>query len=129
MSRLRDGSRRGSCGAGLTAVPFLAGLGAGAVLALLSGARSLSDLLFCAGSGFLIAALVRTLSNLRMFASFSWGTRMLKRLFTGEARSGREETEDYARYRAGLGGHRDAPLLWAAAVILLALAALTAWFA
>ena len=32
MSRLRGGSRRGSCGAGLTAVPFLAGLGAGAVL-------------------------------------------------------------------------------------------------
>ena len=120
MSRLRGGSRRGSCGAGLTAVPFLAGLGAGAVLALLSGARSLSDLLFCAGSGFLIAALVRTLSNLRMFASFSWGTRMLKRLFTGEARSGREETEDYAAYRGSLGGHADAvPLLIASAVLMV----------
>ncbi|MBR1408598.1 MAG: DUF3899 domain-containing protein [Clostridia bacterium] len=131
MSGQRFNPRRGNqTGRPLSPFPFAAGLAIGLALLLLSGAKGgLSDVFFCLGSGMLLAALLRTLSNLRAFASFSWGVRMVKRLFRGEAKSGREETEDYARYRESLGGHADAPLLWIAAALLLALAALTARFA
>ena len=91
-----------------------------------TGGRPLSDFAFCLGSGALIIGLLRMLSNLRAFASFSWGMRFFKRLFRNEARSGRTETEDYARYRSSLGGNRDAPLLLALAVLLFALSWLTA---
>ena len=91
-----------------------------------AGGRPLSDLLFCLGSGSLIVGLLRTLSNLRAFASFSWSMRFFKRLFRNEARSGRTETEDYARYRSSLGGNGDAPLLLASAVLFFALSWLTA---
>lgn len=131
MSGYRFNPNRGPGKRGAPSLfPFVAGLAAGLVLILLSGAKGgFTDVFFCLGSGMLIAALLRTLSNLRAFASFSWGVRMLKRLFRGEAKSGREETEDYARYRDSLGGHADVPFLWIAAAVFLALAALTARFA
>ncbi|MCR4708309.1 MAG: DUF3899 domain-containing protein [Clostridiales bacterium] len=97
---------------------FLAALG--------RGMGTLSDALFCLGSGALIVGVLRLLSNLRAFASFSWGIRFAKRLFRQEARTGREETEDYRAYRESLGGHRDAPWLLALSLLLFALSALTA---
>ena len=114
---------------GISPAPFAAALFLG--LALFFGAGKavgapVSDLLFCLGSGSLLVGLVRLLANLRAFASFSWGMRFFKRLFRNEARSGQAETEDYARYRSSLGGHRDAPLLLAAAMLFFALSALAA---
>ena len=116
---------------GLSPWPFAFGLALGAALFALgrTGGPILSDLLFSLGSGLLIAGLIRLLSNLRAFASFAWGVRMLKRLIAGEARSGREETEDYRRFRAARGGHADAPWLLLAAACLLLLSALAARFA
>lgn len=90
------------------------------------GDKLLSDLLFCVGSGMLLVGLVRLLSNLRAFASFSWGMRFLKRLFRNEARSSRAEADDYAAYRNSLGRHGDAPVLLILALLFFALSALTA---
>ena len=111
--------------------PFAFGLALGAALFFLGRGSGpvLSDLLFSLGSGLLLAGLVRLLSNLRAFASFAWGVRMLKRLVAGEARSGREETEDYRRCRARAGGYADAPWLLIAAACLMLLSALAARFA
>ncbi len=103
----------------LSPAPFVVSLALGLILFVLTGMRSVSDAAFCLGSGALVIGLVRLLSNMKMFASFSWGTRMLKRVFQGRARSGREEAEDYAKYRASLGGHADAPVLLAAALVLI----------
>ena len=95
----------------------------GGILFLVSGDREahpLSDLLFSLGSGAMIVGLVRLLGNLKMFASLSWGTRSLKRIFQNRMRSGREETEDYAAYRNQPGRRADAvPLLIAAVVFIL----------
>ena len=111
----------------LSAVPFGIALALGGLLYWLQRSRGgLSDLLFALGSGMLIVGLCLMLSNLKAFASMRWGTRMLKRLFRGEARTGREETEDYARYRASLGGHDEAVPLLALAGAALLLSALTA---
>ncbi|MBE5807295.1 MAG: DUF3899 domain-containing protein [Clostridiales bacterium] len=88
--------------------------------ARMGGARA-TDLLFCLSNGFLIVGLLRLLSNLKAFASFLWGVRMLKRIFRNDFGTGRQETEDYARYREGMGGHRDVPVLLGAAAILFAL--------
>ena len=103
----------------LSVFPFVIALILGAAVFVLSGMRNLSDAAFCLGSGALVVGLVRLLSNMKMFASLSWGTRMLKRVFFGTARSGAEEADDYARYRASVGGHRDAPVLLAAALVLI----------
>ncbi|MBQ9008304.1 MAG: DUF3899 domain-containing protein [Clostridia bacterium] len=107
--------------------PFVAPLILGGALFVLTGMNGVSDFFFSLGSGFLVFGLIRLLSNLRMFASFAWGVRFLKRLFMGEARDGRTETEDYARYRANMGGHRDAGTLLMVAGILMGTAALTAF--
>ena len=102
-------------------IPYLAALALGILLFLVSGARQghiLSNLLFSLASGALIVGLFRLLGNMKMFASLTWGTRMLRRVFLNRFRSGREETEDYAAYRKSRGGHTDAvPLLIASAVL------------
>ena len=102
-------------------VPYLASLGLGILLFLISGARQehiLSNLLFSLASGALIIGLVRLLGNMKMFASLLWGTRLLKRVFLNTFRSGRVESDDYAAYRSARGGHTDAiPLLIASAVL------------
>lgn len=102
-------------------VPYIAALALGVLLFLASGARqghTLSNLLFSLSSGALIVGLIRLLGNMKMFASLNWGTRLLKRVFLNKARSGREESEDYAAYRSSRGGHADAvPLLIAAAAL------------
>ncbi|MBR1709148.1 MAG: DUF3899 domain-containing protein [Clostridia bacterium] len=82
---------------------------------------AISDALFCLASGCLVVGLCLLLSNLKMFASFTWGIRFLRRIFRGDARTGREETEDYARYREQMGGHPEAAPLLILAVIFLAL--------
>ena len=111
----------------LSLVPFGIAAALGCLLYRLQRARGgLTDLLFALGSGMLIVGLCLLLSNLKAFASMRWGTRMLKRLFRGEARTVREETEDYARYRASLGGHGEAVPMLALAFVLLALSAVTA---
>ncbi len=101
--------------------PYFVALALGILLFLVSGAKQghiLTDLLFSLASGSLIVGLVRLLGNMKMFASLNWGTRFLKRVFLNKARSGREETEEYAAYRSSLGGHADAvPLLIASAVL------------
>lgn len=79
-----------------------------------------SDLLFSLGSGALIVGVIVLLGNLKMFASLSWGTRMLKRIFLNRMRSGREETEDYLAFRSRPASRADAvPLLIASAVFIL----------
>ena len=100
---------------------FALGIGLYALTRLRFGVWSTSDLLFSLSNGFLIVGLIRLLSNLKMFASFLWGVRMLKRIFRNEARSGREETKDYAAYRERMGGHADVPILLGVAVALFAL--------
>ena len=114
-----------------SALPFAAAGGLGILLFALSrpgGMGSLSDFLFCLGSGALLVGLFRLLSNLRAFASFFWGVRFLKRLFRGEARGGREETEDYRLYRESRGGHADAGALLFLSGLLFALSAMAARF-
>ena len=104
--------------------PTAAALLLGLLLFAARGSRGrawLSDLFFSLGSGALLVGLVRLLGNLRMFASLAWGTGLLKRLFRGEARTGRQESEDYARYRNGKSGHEDAPWLLLAAAVLMIL--------
>ena len=101
--------------------PYLLALALGVVLFLASGVRRghiLTDLLFSLSSGALVIGLIRLLGNMKMFASLNWGTRLLKRIFLNQARSGREESEEYAAYRSSRGGHTDAlPLLIACAVL------------
>ena len=101
--------------------PYLLALALGVVLFLASGVRRghiLTDLLFSLSSGALVIGLIRLLGNMKMFASLNWGTRLLKRIFLNQARSGREESEEYAAYRSSRGGHTDAlPLLIASAVL------------
>ncbi len=117
----------------LDRMPFIFAAIAGLLLFLLEVRAGLlstvpiSDFFFAFGSGFLVVGLIRMLSNLRMFASLLWGTRMLKRLFLGQARSGREETEDYAAFRKQMGGHEDAKFLLVTAGILIVLSILTAF--
>ena len=102
-------------------VSYFAAAALGVALHLLSGAErehALSDFLFSLASGALIVGLVRLAGNMKAFASLSWGTRFLKRVFLNRFRTGREETEDYASYRRGVGGHTDAcPLLIASAAL------------
>ena len=102
-------------------IPYLLALALGVALFLASGARQghiLTDLLFSLASGALVIGLIRLLGNMKMFASLNWGTRLLKRVFLNQARSGREESEAYAAYRSSRGGHADAlPLLIASAVL------------
>ncbi len=112
---------------GYSPYPFAVSVFLGAVLFVLTGMHGVSDFFFSVGSGFLLVGLLRLLSNLRMFASFAWGVRFLKRLIVGEARSGRTETEDYAKYRERVGGHRDAGILLILAGILIGTAAVTAF--
>ena len=107
-------------------VPFVIALILGAVLYAGGHMHGISDVFFALGSGFLIVGLIRMLGNLKMFASFNWSFRFIKRLFTGRAGTGREETEDYARYRERLGGHADAKILLILAAILIGLAAVAA---
>ncbi len=105
-------------------MPYFAALALGVILFLASGAQQgnvVSDGLFALASGALIVGLVRTLGNLKMFASLSWGTRLLRRVFVNRARSGREESEDYAAYRRKSGGHADAPALLIASAVLMIL--------
>ena len=109
-------------------IPYLAALALGIVLFFVSGPRRgyvLTDLLFSLASGALIVGLVRLLSNMKMFASMSWGTRLLKRVFLNRAGSAKDESAEYIAYRSSRGGHADAlPLLIAFAVLtLLSLAA------
>lgn len=110
-------------------VPFVIALILGAVLYTGGHMHGISDFFFAMGSGFLIVGLVRVLENLKMFASFGWSFRFIKRIFTGRAGTGREETEDYARYRERLGGHADAKPLLILAGILIGIAAVAAVFA
>lgn len=102
-------------------IPYLVALVLGILLFLVSGTRQehfLPDLLFSLASGALIIGLIRLLGNMKMFASLSWGTRLLKRVFLNKFRSGREESDDYVAYRNSRGGHTDAiPLLIASAVL------------
>ena len=107
--------------------PYIVSFILGAALFVLTGMKGVSDFFFCIGSGFLVVGIVRLLSNLQMFASASWGFRFFKRLIVGEARTGRTETEDYARYRERQGGHRDVGILLALAVGLIGMAAVTAF--
>ena len=82
-------------------VPYIVALALGIILFYVSGRQQ----------GY-------SLSNMKMFASFNWGTRLLKRLFLNQARSGKDESEDYVAYRSSRGGHKDAiPLLVASAVL------------
>ena len=83
-----------------------------------SAGRIASNLLFGMGSGFLVVAIVLTLSNAHMFASASWGTRTLKRLFRGEKVTGREAKDDFLRYRQQRGGHAVFGLYGMAALML-----------
>ncbi|MBQ8094443.1 MAG: DUF3899 domain-containing protein [Clostridia bacterium] len=110
----------------LSPLPFVAALIVGAVLYIGGGMHGISDVFFALGSGLLIVGLIRTLSNLKMFASFGWSFRFIKRIFTGRAGSGRAETEDYAQYRARIGGHADAKYLLGMAAVSIGIAALTA---
>ena len=106
--------------------PFFAAalLGTAAfLLSRASGQASLSDFLFCLGSGTLVVGLTGLLQNLHAFDSFRWGMRFWKRLWRGEARPGREETEDYAEYRAGRRYREDAPWLLLLSFLLMALSA------
>ena len=102
-------------------LPYIAAFVLGILLFLVSGGQRehfISNLLFSLASGALIIGLALLLANMKMFASFSWGTRFLKRLFLGRTRSGRAETEDYAAYRNSRPKHGGAaPLLIAAAVL------------
>ena len=102
-------------------IPFFVAVILGILLFLVSGIQAgqiLTDLLFSLASGCLIVGFVRLLGNMKMFASLNWGTRLLRRVFLNQAKSGREESEDYAKYRAGRGGNADAvPLLVASAVL------------
>ena len=102
-------------------VPYIVALALGIILFYVSGRQqgySLSNLLFSLASGALVTGLIRLLGNMKMFASFNWGTRLLKRLFLNQARSGKDESEDYVAYRSSRGGHKDAiPLLVASAVL------------
>ncbi len=95
----------------------------GGIMFLASGverAHWVSDLLFALGSGALIVGIIALLGNLKMFASLSWGTRMLKRIFLNRMRGGREETEDYLAFRSRPASRADAvPLLIASAVFIL----------
>lgn len=105
-------------------IPYLLALVLGLILFLVSGAQHgqiVTDLLFSFASGALIIGLIRLLGNMKMFASLSWGTRFLKRVFLNQARSGREETEAYAAYRSSRGGHADAYILLIASAVLAAL--------
>ena len=107
-------------------LPYIAALGIGfALFALLlwlgKSTSVLSDLLFSMSSGALIVGLCQLVSNSGILASFPWGVKMLKRLFRGEARSGREETEDYRSYRASVGGHTEWLPLILISVILFVL--------
>lgn len=105
-------------------IPYWLALALGIILFLVSGARRehiLSDLLFSLASGALVIGLIRLLGNMKMFASLNWGTRLLKRIFLNQARSGREESEEYAAYRSSRGGHADALPLLIASVVLAAL--------
>ena len=102
-------------------IPYIAALALGVLLFVLSGTRrgfTLSDLLFSLASGALITGLFRLLGNMKMFASLTWGTRLLKRVFLNTFRRGQEEADDYAAYRESRGGHTDAlPLLIASAIL------------
>ena len=102
-------------------IPYFAALALGILLFLASGTHQehfLPDLLFSLASGALITGIVRLLGNMKMFASLAWGTRLLKRVFLNKFRSAKDESEDYAAYRASRGGHTDAlPLLIASAVL------------
>ncbi len=105
-------------------IPYFVALALGILLFLVSGTQRghiLTDLLFSLASGALIVGLVRLLGNMKMFASLNWGTRFLKRVFLNRARSGREESEEYAAYRSSRGGHADALPLLIASVALAAL--------
>ena len=102
-------------------IPYFVAVILGILLFLISGVQAgqiLTDLLFSLASGCLIVGFVRLLGNMKMFASMNWGTRLLKRVFLNRAKSGREESEDYVKYRSRLGGNADAlPLLVASAVL------------
>ncbi len=108
--------------------PLACGLALGLALLFASprgGVPRLTDALFALGSGFLIVGLALVIANLRFFAPALWGTGMLRRLFRGEAKTGREETEDYARFRVRTGGHAGAPLLLGLGIVLVVLSAFT----
>ena len=106
---------------------------AGGVLAAFArrgatGAALASDVLFAQGSAFLAWGIVRTLVNLRMFTSFSWGVKSLKKLYRGRQETSAEMKDGYLKYRSSRPTHADAPLLLiCAAVLLLASAAVAAF--
>ena len=80
---------------------------------------SLSNLLFCLGSVAMLAGLWHWVTNLRFFALFTWSFRLLRRKISGEARGETVDGEDYAAYRARLGGHSDVLLLLGSAAVLI----------
>ncbi len=84
----------------------------------------ISDVFFAIGTASLLIGLILQLRKMKMFASFSWGTRMLKRIFTREAKTGRIESESYALYRANYGNHVNAFPYLLFAVIFILLSAL-----
>ena len=106
-------------------VSLALGLGLFCAQLLLRGSGApAADLTFALGSGFLIVGLVRLLANLKMFASFLWGVRMVKRIFRNEARHGGEEARDYAAFRERMGGHEDALPLTLIGLVLVFLSLL-----
>lgn len=114
---------------GIAWMPFLIALALGALLFLVSGPRQgqvLTDLLFSLASGCLIVGFVRLLGNMKMFASLSWGTRLLKRVFLNRAGNGRQESEDYVAFRNRPVHHTDVLPLLIASAVLAALSLLAA---
>ncbi len=109
---------------------FAAGLAVSLLLTAFRGKPEgafLSDLLFCAGSAYLIAGLWGWLKNLGAFNSLVYGTRSLLRMYRGRRETPRDKMAGgYLEYVQSRPRDKDAPWLTAFASVFLLLSALAA---
>lgn len=123
-------NRRGARNFAITAAVLLA---LGAALSRVprpgmstGGAALASDVLFGQATAFLVWGLIRLLVNMKMFTSFAWGVKSLRKLFRNKAENSAEMKDGYLEYRNSRPHHGDVPALMIAAAALMAASVLVA---